>query len=90
MQSHGASEVLGLSAFPGEPTSCIEDDEQLSWLKSVLHQVEVMPGMFLQGHLNEGQSIKKMAQALKCSQSSLQLHLQGRLKLLGTLPNAMV
>ena len=37
VQSHGASQVLGLNAFPGEPTSCSEDDEQLNWLKGVLH-----------------------------------------------------
>ena len=33
----------------------------LNWLKGVLHQVEGMPGMVLQGHLIEGQSIKKLA-----------------------------
>ena len=75
VQSHGASQVLGLNAFPGEPTSCSEDDEQLNWLKGVLHQVEGMPGLFLQDHLIEGQSIKKLAQALNCSRSSLRLHL---------------
>ena len=71
VQSHGASQVLGLNAFPGEPTSCSEDDEQLNWQKGVLHQVEGMPGMVLQGHLIEGQSIKKLAQALYCIRSSL-------------------
>lgn len=59
MQSHGASQVLGLNALLGEPTSCNEDDEQLNLLKSVQHQVEGIPGMVLQGHLIEGQSIKK-------------------------------
>ena len=65
MQSHGASQVLGLNAFPGEPTSCSEDNEQLNWMKGVLHQVEGMPGMFLQGHLIEGQSIKKTGSGIE-------------------------
>ena len=90
MQSHGASQVLGLNAFPGEPTSCSEDDEQLNWLKGVLQQVEGMPGMVLQGHLIEGQSIKKLAQALNCSRSSLRLHLHEGLELPGNGPHAMM
>ena len=41
-----------------------------------------MPGMVLQGHLIEGQSIKKLAQALNCNRSSLRLHLHEDLELL--------
>tara|TARA_B100000524_G_scaffold188972_1_gene97924 strand:- start:435 stop:614 length:180 start_codon:yes stop_codon:yes gene_type:complete len=44
--------------------------------------VEGMPGMVLQGHLIEGQSIKKLAQALNCNRSSLRLHLHEDLELL--------
>ena len=54
-------QVLRLNALPGDPTSCGEVDKQLNWLKVVQHQVPGMPGMVLQGHLIEGQSIKKLA-----------------------------
>ena len=73
--SHGASQVLDLSSNPLEPTRSCEDDEQLDWLKSVLHQVEGMAGTVLRAHFIEGQSLKDLAQALNCSRSSLRLHL---------------
>ena len=34
-----------------------------------------MPGLVVQAHLIEGQSIKDLAQDLNCSRSSLRLHL---------------
>ena len=82
MESHGASQVLDLNASPVEPTNAGNDDEQLLWLKSVLQQVEGMPGKVLEAHLIEGQSIKDLAQALNCSRSNLQLHLNEGLALL--------
>ena len=82
MRSHGAGQVLELSANPVEPTNSCEDDEQLNWLRSVLHQVEGMPGKVLQAHLIEGQSIKSLTEAFKCSRSSLRLHLNEGLGLL--------
>ena len=82
MESHGASQVLDLNASPVEPTNAGNDDEQLLWLKSVLQQVEGMPGKVLKAHLIEGQSIKDLAQALNCSRSNLQLHLNEGLALL--------
>ena len=38
--------------------------------------------MVLQAHLIEGQSLKDLAQALKCSRSSLRFHLNEGLELL--------
>ena len=43
VQSHGASQLLDLSSSPMELISASEDDEHLTWLKCVLHQVEGMP-----------------------------------------------
>ena len=43
VQSHGASQLLDLSSSPTELISPSEDDEHLTWLKCVLHQVEGMP-----------------------------------------------
>ncbi len=82
VRSHGAGQVLELSANPVEPTNSCEDDEQLNWLRSVLHQVEGMPGKVLQAHLIEGQSIKSLTEAFNCSRSSLRLHLNEGLGLL--------
>ncbi|AII49496.1 hypothetical protein KR52_10120 [Synechococcus sp. KORDI-52] len=59
----------------GEPAHACAEDEQLDWLKSVLHQLEGMTGMVLQAHLIEGQSLKDLAQAMNCSRSSLRRHL---------------
>ena len=65
-----------------EPTQPCEDDEQLSWLKSVLHQVDGMPGKVLQAHLIDGQSIKDLAQEFNCSRSTLRQQLKEGLALL--------
>ena len=82
VQSHRASQLLDLSASPVETTSSCEEDEQLSWLKSMLHKVEGMPGTVLQAHMIEGQSLKELAQALNCSRSTLRLHLHEALDIL--------
>ena len=82
VQSHGASQVLDLSASPVEPTGSCEVDEQLNWLKSVLHRVEGMPGTVLEAHMIEGQSLKELAQALNCSRSTVRLHLDEGLRIL--------
>ena len=82
VQSHQASQVLDIGASPEEPTRSSEDDEQLTWLKDVLHQLEGMPGQVLQAHLIEGETIKDLAQAFNCSRSTLHLHLQEGLNLL--------
>ena len=75
VQSHGASQVFDLSASHMEPTQPCEDDEQLNWLKSVMHQLEGTPGMVVQAHLIERKSIKELSEALSCSRSTLRLHL---------------
>ena len=75
VQSHGASQVVDLSASPGEPASSSAEDEHLDWLRSVLHQVDGRAGTVLQAHLIEGQTLKDLAQAMNCSRSSLRLHL---------------
>ncbi len=82
VQSHRASQLRDLSASPVETTSSCDVDEQLNWLKSVLHQVEGMPGTVLQAHLIEGKSIKDLAQALNCSCTTLRLHLHEGLDIL--------
>ena len=82
MQSHGVSQVLDLSASPGEPASSCAEDEHLDWLKSVLHQMEGMPGKVVKAHLIEGQSMQNLAKALNCSRSSLRLHLHEGVALL--------
>ena len=48
----------------------------------MLHPGEGKTGMVLQAHLIEGQSLKDLAQALKCSRSSLRFHLNEGLELL--------
>ena len=80
--SHGASQVVDLSATPVEPTQNCEIDEHLDWLKSVLHQVDGLAGTVLKAHLIEGQSLKDLAQVLNCSRSTLRLHLDEGLRLL--------
>ena len=80
--SHGASQVVDLSASPLEPTQACEVDEHLDWLKSVLHQVDGLAGTVLKCHLIEGQSLKDLAQVLNCSRSTLRLHLDEGLRLL--------
>ena len=82
MQSHGVSQVADLFASPVEPTSSCAEDEQLDWLRSVLHQVESKAGMVLQAHSIEGQSLKDLAQALNCNRSYLRLYMD---KVLGLL-----
>ena len=82
VQSQRACHILDLTFSPIEPTSPIEEDEQLIWLKSVLHQVDGMPGKVLQAHLIDGQSIKDLAQRFKCSRSTLRLKLNEGLALL--------
>ncbi|WP_226399899.1 sigma-70 family RNA polymerase sigma factor [Synechococcus sp. MU1643] len=82
VQSHGASQVADLFACPGEPAILSAEDEHLDWLRSVLHQVEGKTGMVLQAHLIEGKSLKDLAQALKCSRSSLRFYLNEELELL--------
>ena len=81
-ESHETSQVVDLSTSSVEPTRHGEDDEQLDWLKSVLHQVDGMAGTVLQAHLVEGQSLKHLAQALNCSRSSLRRHLNEGVALL--------
>ena len=39
VESHGASQVVDLSASPEEATQPSEDDEQLNSLKSVMYQL---------------------------------------------------
>ena len=56
--SHGASQVVDLSASPVEPTQLCEVDEHLDWLRSVLHQVDGLAGTVLKAHLIEGQTLK--------------------------------
>ena len=80
--SHGASQVVDLSASPVEPTQLCEIDEHLDWIRSVLHQVDGLTGTVLKAHLIEGKSLKDLAQALNCSRSSLRLHLHESLRLL--------
>ena len=82
VQSHGASQVIDLTANLGEPASSWAEDEHLDWLKSVLHQVDGMAGTVLQAHLIEGQTLKDLAQAMNCSRSSLRVHLHEGLQLL--------
>jgi len=82
MRSHGASQIVDLFASHEEPASFCANDDQLDWLKSVLHQVEGMAGTVLHAHLIEGQSLKDLAQALNCSRSSLRLHLNEGIRLL--------
>ena len=82
VQSHGASQVIDLSASPGELASLRAEDEHLDWLKSVLHQVDGLAGTVLQAHLIEGQTLKDLAQAMNCSRSSLRLHLHESVQLL--------
>ena len=77
MQSHGASQVADLFANPGESKPL-----HLDWLRSVLHKVECKTGMVLQAHLIKGKSLKDLAQALKCSRSSLRFYLNEGLELL--------
>ena len=54
VQNHGARKVADLFASPGEPASSCAEDENLDWLRSLLHQVEGKAGMVLQAHLIEG------------------------------------
>ena len=54
----------------------------MDWLRSVLHQGERKTGMVLSAHLIEGKSLKDLAEALKCSRSSLRFHLNEGLELL--------
>ena len=82
VEAHGASQVLELNVSSVELKSICEKDDQLDWLKSVLHEVEGMPGKILQAHLIERRSIKDLAQALNCSRASLRIHLQEGLGLL--------
>ena len=82
VQSHGASQVIDLTASPGEPASSRAEDEHLDSLNSVLHQLEGMAGTVLQAHLTEGQTLWDLSQALNCSRSSLRLHLDEGLQLL--------
>ncbi len=82
VQSHGASQVIDLSASSVEPTQACEVDEHLGWLKSVLHQVDGMAGTVLQVHLIQGQTIKDLAQVMRCSRSALRLHLHEGVELL--------
>ena len=82
VQSHGASQLLELSSSPMELISASEDDENLTWLKCVLHQVEGMPKRVLQAHLIEGQSIKELAHTFHCSRSTLRKHLNEGIKIL--------
>ena len=82
VEAHGASQVLELNASSMDLKGSCEQDEQLDWLNSVLHQVEGMPGKILQAHLIERRSIKDLAQALNCSRSTLRIHLQEGLGLL--------
>ena len=44
-------------------------------MKKVLHQVDGLAGMVPQAHLIEGKSPKNLAQALKCSRSSMRFYL---------------
>ena len=37
VQSHEASQVVDLTASPGEPASSKAEDEHVDWLESVLH-----------------------------------------------------
>ena len=82
VQGHQTSQVFDIDASPEQPTRSSEDDEQLNWLKDVLHQLEGMPGQVLQAHLIGGETIIDMAQAFNCSRSTLRLHLQEGLNLL--------
>ena len=82
VRSHGASNVLDLTALPLEPTKPSVEDEQLSWLTNVLEQVDGMPGKVLQAHLIDGQSMKDLALIFNCSRSTLRLHLNEGLKIL--------
>jgi len=82
VQSHGASQVVDMSASPVEPTQPCEEDEQLNWLKSVMHQLEGMPGKVVQAHLIERQSLKDLARTWNCSRASLRLDLKEGLGLL--------
>ena len=82
VQSHGASQVADLFASPGEPAIFFAEDEHLDWLWSVQRQVEGKTSMVLQAHLIEGKSLKDLAQALKCSRSSLSCELSEGLELL--------
>ena len=71
VQSHGASQVIDLTASHEEPASSCAEDEHLDCLKGVL-----------QAHLIEGQTLKDLAQAMNCSRSSLRLHIDEGLQLL--------
>ena len=82
VQSHKASQVVDLSASPGEPASSKAEDEHLDWLKSLLHQVDGLAGTVLQAHLIEGQTFKDLTQGMNCSRSYLRLHLHEGLQLL--------
>ena len=82
VEAHGASHVLDLSASPVDPIQPCEEDEQLNWLKSVMHQLEGMPSKVVQAHLIERKSIKDLAEKWKCSRASLRLHLNEGLGLL--------
>ena len=82
VEGHRASQVFDLSASPVEPTQPCEEDEQLNWLRSVMHQLEGMPGEVVQAHLIERKSIKDLAQKWKCSRASLRLHLNEGLEVL--------
>ena len=82
VNSQRACHIVELTLSPIEPASPIEEDEQLSWLKSVLHQVDGMPGKVLQAHLIDGQSIKDLAQAFNCSRSTLRQQLKEGLAIL--------
>ena len=82
VQSHSASQVVDLSDSPEEAASSWTEDEHLDWLRSVLHQVDGLAGTVLKAHMIEGQSLKDLAQVLKCSRSSLRLQLNEGLGLL--------
>ena len=90
VKSLGASQVADLFACPGEPAIFSAEDEHLDWLRSVLHQVEGKTGKVLQAHLIEGKSLKDLAQALKCSRSSLRFYLNKGLEVLRRWATAMV
>ena len=82
VESHGASQVIDLTASLEEPASSCAEDEHMDWLKGVPYQVDGMAGTVLQAHLIEGQTFKDLAHAMNCSRSSLRLHLHEGVHLL--------
>ena len=88
--SHGASQVVDLSASPMEPTQLCEVDEHLDWLKSMLHQVDGLTGTVLKAHLIEGQSLKDLAQTLNAAAHPCAFISMRAFDCYGNWPNGMV